>query len=38
VNDELRLEHAGADIVAGKVGLMTYKASAKFENSVAYEP
>jgi hypothetical protein len=38
VNDELRLESAGADIVAGKVGLMTYKASAKFENYVAYEP
>lgn len=38
VNDELRLEHGGADIVAGKVGLMTYKASAAFENYVAYEP
>jgi hypothetical protein len=38
VNDELRLERSGADIVAGKVGLMTYKASASFENYVAYEP
>jgi len=38
VNDVLRLEHAGASIVAGKVGLMTYKASATFENYVAYEP
>jgi len=38
LNDELRLEHAGADIVAGKVGLMTYKAAASFENYYAYEP
>lgn len=37
VNDELRLESA-AGIVAGKMGLMTYKASASFENYVAYEP
>jgi hypothetical protein len=37
VNDELRLE-GSAGIVAGKVGLMTYKASAKFENYYAYEP
>jgi hypothetical protein len=37
VNDVLRLESA-AGIVAGKMGLMTYKASASFENYVAYEP
>lgn len=38
VNGELRLEHAGEAIVPGKMGLMTYKASAAFENYVAYEP
>jgi hypothetical protein len=38
VNDVLRLEHAGAQIAAGKVGVMTYRASASFENYWAYEP
>jgi hypothetical protein len=38
VNDELRIERAGAAIAAGKVGLMTYRASASFENYWAYEP
>jgi hypothetical protein len=38
VNDELRLEHAGARIVAGKVGAMTYRTAASFNQYTAYEP
>jgi hypothetical protein len=38
VNDELRLESSGAEVAAGKVGVMTYRAAAKFENYWAYEP
>ena len=38
VNEELRMERAGAAIAAGKVGMMTYRASASFENYWAYEP
>jgi hypothetical protein len=38
VNDELKLERAGAQVVAGKVGVMTYRASALFDAYTAYEP
>jgi hypothetical protein len=38
VNEELRMERAGAVVAAGKVGMMTYRASASFENYWAYEP
>jgi hypothetical protein len=38
VNDELKLERAGAQVVAGKVGVATYRATAMFEAFTAYEP
>ena len=38
VDDVLRLEHAGAEVVAGKAGVMTYRAAATFSNYVAREP
>lgn len=38
VNDELQLERAGAQVVAGKVGLATYRATASFDAYTAYEP
>jgi hypothetical protein len=38
VNDELRLERAGADTKPGKAGVMTYRASARFDSFWAYEP
>ena len=38
VCDQLRLEHAGAEVVAGKAGVMTYRAAATFSNYVAREP
>lgn len=38
VNDELKLERAGAQVVAGKVGVMTYRATAAFDAYTAYEP
>jgi hypothetical protein len=38
VNDELKLERAGAQVVAGKVGLATYRATATFDAYTAYEP
>ena len=38
VNDELRLERAGAQVVAGKVGLATYRTTATFDAYTAYEP
>ena len=37
-NDELRIESAGAEIKAGQVGLMTYRAAASFDEYWAYEP
>jgi hypothetical protein len=37
VNDELRIE-AGAEIQAGQVGMMTYRAAAAFDDYWAYEP
>ena len=37
-NDELRIESAGAEIKAGQVGLMTYRAAASFDDYWAYEP
>jgi hypothetical protein len=37
VNDELRIE-AGAEIQAGQVGMMTYRAAAVFDDYWAYEP
>jgi hypothetical protein len=38
VNDELKLERAGAQVVAGKVGLATYRTTATFDAYTAYEP
>jgi hypothetical protein len=38
VDDELRLEHAGAEVVAGKAGVMTYRAAATFRSYLAIEP
>jgi hypothetical protein len=38
VNDELRLEYAGAELAAGRVGLMTYRAAATFSKYLAIEP
>ena len=38
VNGVLKIERAGAQIVAGKVGVMTYRASANFGQYTAYEP
>jgi hypothetical protein len=38
VNDELRIEAAAAEIQAGQVGLMTYRAAATFDDYWAYEP
>jgi hypothetical protein len=38
VNDELRIERTGAEVVAGKVGVMTYLAAASFGAYAAYEP
>ncbi|HEU4780288.1 MAG TPA: hypothetical protein VFS58_10455, partial [Steroidobacteraceae bacterium] len=38
VNDVLRLERAGAEVIAGKVGVMTNRASVSFAQYTAYEP
>jgi hypothetical protein len=38
VNDVLMIERPDAPEVAGKVGVMTYRASATFSNYTAYEP
>jgi hypothetical protein len=38
VNGVLQIERAGAEIVAGKVGVMTYRARASFHAYTAYEP
>jgi len=38
VDDEMWIEHAGAEVVAGKVGVMTYRAAATFSNYLAIEP
>lgn len=38
VNDALRIEYAGAEIAAGKAGVMTYRAAATFSNYLAIEP
>ncbi|HLA70224.1 MAG TPA: hypothetical protein VK624_01860 [Steroidobacteraceae bacterium] len=38
VNDVLRIERSGADIVTGKVGVVTYRAAASFDQYSAVEP
>jgi hypothetical protein len=38
VNDVLRVERSGAEIVAGKTGVMTYRATARFAAYTALEP
>jgi hypothetical protein len=38
VNAVLRVEQTGAQIVAGKVGAMTYRTAGRFEGYTAYEP
>jgi hypothetical protein len=38
VNGVLQIERAGAEVVAGKVGVMTYRARASFHAYTAYEP
>ena len=38
VNGVLKIERAGAQIIAGKVGVMTYRTSANFGQYTAYEP
>jgi len=38
INDVLRMEQAGAQVIAGKVGVMTYRAGARFDDYTAYEP
>ena len=38
VDGVLQMEHAGAEVVPGKVGVATYRAAASFGEYVAYEP
>jgi hypothetical protein len=38
VNDVLRIERSGVEVVAGKVGVMTYLTAASFDQYSAVEP
>ena len=38
VNDELRMERSGAEVVPGKAGAVTYRAAATYLNYLAIEP